>query len=214
VATHDLEIRGAGNLLGEAQSGIVAEVGLEFYNQMLHESLAEIRKEKISTPLPELNSGYTAYIPENYIPDAPVRISSYRRLNRASSLEELLNLEDELLDRFGLYPPEVENYCQLIHLKMLAADLKAKTIDCYPGKLALEFFNDTPLDPDTVISLLSKKIQLDPKGRITFYFASKLKAESPGSSDKRPEMIDFEICRDFLNRLAKQSSSPSKTNAL
>lgn len=205
VAAHDLEIRGSGNLLGESQSGVVAEVGLELYNHMLHESLAELRNEEREVKLPELNSGYTAFIPEHYIADIPVRISTYRRLDRASGLPELLQLEDELLDRFGLYPAPVDQLCQLIRLRIYAAHLRAKSIDCYPGRLSLELTADTPLDPSKLVARIGKDISVDPSGKISFSFESAMKDAEKIRSTKfeTPEQFDFAQCRNFLNDLCK-----------
>lgn len=208
VATHDLEIRGSGNLLGEAQSGVISEVGLELYNQMLHESLLDLKSGKQTNVLPELNSGYTAYIPQDYIPDAPVRISTYRRLNMIASSRELLNLEDELLDRFGLYPAELENFCKLIQLRVYASALKAKSIDCFPGKLTLDLGPETPLDPAVLVKKLCSEVAFDRKGRLVFEFesATENKELLDGSKQKTPELYDFEQMRQFLLKLAKQAN--------
>lgn len=212
VATHDLEIRGSGNLLGEAQSGVISEIGLELYNQMLHETLSELRNDsRQKIRLPELNSSYSAYLPETYIPDIPVRISSYRRLNQIDSLQELLNFEDEFLDRFGLYPPEVDNLCQLTRIKLMAAGLRAKSVDVSPGKLGLEFDENSVLEPDQVIRILNKQTTLDPKGKLIFQFESAASDSKLIQNTKfeRPELYDFDICRAFLQKLLKRAGIES-----
>ncbi len=189
VATHDLEIRGSGNILGEEQSGVIAEIGLELYTQMLQETLAELKNEEPQDPLPELSSGYTAYIPETYIPDPALRISIYKLFDRVRTPAELLDLEEELLDRFGLYPPEVENFCRLIGLRTLATALHAASLDIYPGRLAILLTTKTPLDPLKIIPLLGKNVSLDPKGRVSLSYEAGPK--------------DFETCRKFLSRLCE-----------
>lgn len=194
ISTHDMEIRGAGNLLGDAQSGIVAEVGLELYTQMLEETLNELRNHKSQEALPEMNAGFPAFIPESYIPDIVVRISTYKQINSLRSLSELMNFESELLDRFGLYSEPLENLCGLMQLRILAHHLHASHIDLYPGRLQLTFRNTTPLEPSKLVRILSKSVTLDPKGRLSFGYPSSWATD--GKVDK-----DIKICRDFLKQL-------------
>lgn len=207
VASHDLEIRGSGNLLGEAQSGVIAEVGLELYNEMLHECLAEIRSDNPTEPRPEFQSGYTAYIPESYIPEANVRIGTYRKLNQLASLQELLDFESELLDRFGLYPQEVEQLLQMTGLRCMAAKLKAKSLEVRPSRMVLEFRPETPLDPVKVIKEMGKKVSIDLKGRLVFQFSSAVVNEEllVGSEFKSPVQFDIHTCRAFLKKLAESA---------
>jgi len=211
VAAHDLEIRGSGNLLGEEQSGIIAEVGLELYNQMLYEALSSLRDEPVSVPLPELNSGYSSYIPEAYIPDPGVRIATYRKLNRISSEPERLNMEDELLDRFGLYPEPVDNLCQLIRLRVQASLLRAKAIDIFPGRLSLEMRSDTSLDPNRILKTFGKRFSFDPKGRLIFNFKSAMDESELLKASKfdRPELYDFHQISLGLQELASLTGGDS-----
>lgn len=211
VATHDLEIRGSGNLLGEEQSGLIAEVGMELYSQMLQETLAVLKNEGTLEPLPELNSGYTAYIPDTYIPDASLRIATYRRLDRISSPADLLKLEEEILDRFGMYPKEVETLCEVLRIRTLAYPLKPQVLDCFPGRLSLLLSDKTPLDPQKILSLVGKGVSIDPKGRLTFEYVSALKdpdlAKEPRFKN-RPEFYDFYVCRKFLIDLLGRAGIP------
>jgi transcription-repair coupling factor (superfamily II helicase) len=209
VASHDLEIRGSGNLLGDAQSGVIAEVGLELYNEMLHECLTEIRNEVRAEPLPDLQSGYSAYIPADYISDAGVRISTYRRFNQIRSDQELLDFESELLDRFGLYPEEVDLLCQIASLRSRAAKLRAKAVEIRPGRMLLEFKPNTPLDPQRVLKDYSPQVSLDPKGRLNFNFKSAmLDAQILSTSSFRsPALHDLFECRQFLKKLTEDVSS-------
>ncbi len=203
VATHDMEIRGSGNILGEEQSGVIAEVGLELYTQMLQETLREIQNQKPTAPLPELNTGYTAFIPESYIPDASIRILTYRQLNRVRSPAELGELEEELLDRFGFYPPELENFSQLIKIRTLTVPLKAQAIDLFPGRMTIQLGPDTPLEPKKLLPLLGKELSIDPKGRLSYVFESAIKKpqEATSSKGKPPEFEDFERCRALIKKL-------------
>jgi transcription-repair coupling factor (superfamily II helicase) len=214
VATHDLEIRGSGNLLGEQQSGVIAEVGLELYSQMLQETLAEMKSETRLEPLPELTMGYTAFIPEAYIPDPSLRISTYKQLNRVRTPGELLEMEDELLDRFGLYPRELENLCQIMRLRTYATALQATAIDLFPGRLTLTFGPQTKLESAKIIPLLKEPgIALDPKGRLSLTYSSSLKKPHPTAKAEdlaKEEQKDFEICRRFLKRLCEVAGVQSQ----
>lgn len=203
VASHDLEIRGSGNILGEAQSGIISEIGLELYNEMLHECLAEIKHQEAREPLPEMTSGYTAYIPEAYIPDPAVRISTYRKLNSIQNSQELLDFESELLDRFGLYSEEVDHLCQLAHIRCLAGRLSAKSVECRPGKMILELSPKTPLDPVPLMKAFKNSLQIDTRGRLVFPFQSAVTdpALLKDSKFKTAAQFDFFLCRDFLKKL-------------
>lgn len=208
VANHDLEIRGAGNLLGEQQSGVIAEVGLEFYTELLHETLAEIKQGGVPQRLPELTSGYTAYIPESYIPDASVRISTYKRLDKAVDLPQLVLLEEEILDRFGVYPVEVENLCHLLRLRIQAYQLGCQGIEVFPGRLSLQTTESTKISTDGLVKLLKTvpQMNLDPKGKLSFQFKSQMKE---AASNENVALRDFKICREFLERLSKTTATPN-----
>lgn len=209
VATHDLEIRGSGNLLGEEQSGVIAEIGLELYNQMLEESLNEIREGRSgSASLPEMNFSYTAYIPDHYIPDPSLRVSSYRRLNQIENLPELTEFESELLDRFGLYPRELENLCHLTQLRCMAHNLKAESLDCSPGRLIMSFHPDTPLDPQKLLSRFKEGLRFDSKGRLVYSFASAL--DGPAKTGKE-EAEDFKTLHRFMKDLSQTIDLCQKT---
>lgn len=214
VATHDLEIRGSGNLLGEAQSGIIAEIGLELYNQMLHETLEDIRSGKQpKLELPEIRPGFSAFIPDSYIPDPSIRISTYRRLNQIQELTQLTSFEDELLDRFGLYPKEVEVLCAIAGLRIHAAKIRAKEMDINPGKLILDFGPDTPLDPLKVIKHFGKKLYFDPKGRLIYSFDSALENSEliRGTKWQYPEFYDLHQSKELLLELLR-ISEPASSN--
>lgn len=131
IASHDLEIRGGGNLLGAEQSGHIASVGFDLYTELLEEAIDDIRKTKENTgdidessalsknKEPEMRSPYPAYLDESYIPDPHQRLSLYRRLSISKTEEELFELEDELKDRFGKLPEPAQNLVGLIRIKQL-----------------------------------------------------------------------------------------------
>ena len=137
IAMRDLEIRGAGNLLGAAQSGNIHAVGLELYSQLLQEAVRELSPEQgqeasaplpVISDLPRLELPLAARIPESYIPHLPSRLSVYQRLARARERKEVPELRDELQDRFGPVPQEVENLLRLADLRALAGGLGIQSI--------------------------------------------------------------------------------------
>ena len=123
LASHDLDIRGAGNLLGEEQSGHIREVGVELYQHMLEEAVAEARgaarTETAEAWAPQINLGMPVLIPESYVADLGVRLSLYRRLGGLVDAAEIEAFAAELVDRFGPLPAEVENLLEVIAIKRL-----------------------------------------------------------------------------------------------
>src|SRR5260221_5536801 len=125
IARYDMDIRGAGNLLGDEQSGHIREVGVELYQQMLEEAIHKARSEagqgeEIPTTeswSPQINYGVAIFIPEDYVNALPVRMSLYRRLSSLKSADEIEAFEVELIDRFGPLPEETKNLIEVIHLK-------------------------------------------------------------------------------------------------
>ncbi|HIJ59520.1 MAG TPA: transcription-repair coupling factor [Nitrospirae bacterium] len=121
LALKDLEIRGAGNILGAEQSGHIAKVGFDMYMEMIEEAVATIKGEiRYATLNPEIRLLISSYIPEDFIEDVTIRISIYRRLSDCKSLEELRDLKIELIDRFGKLPAVIENLFTLLNIKILA----------------------------------------------------------------------------------------------
>ena len=123
LASHDLDIRGAGNLLGEEQSGHIKEVGFELYQQMLEEAVASL-KAGITAPVadrwsPQITIGTPVLIPEDYVADLPVRLALYRRLAEIEDEREIEAFGAELADRFGPLPEEVEHLLQIVAIKAL-----------------------------------------------------------------------------------------------
>jgi transcription-repair coupling factor (superfamily II helicase) len=137
---HDLEIRGAGEILGAEQSGHIAAVGFETYCRLLEEAIAEAR----GTPPPsqaraQLSLGFSASIPRVYVPEDGLRLSIYKRVADAESGEELVELASELEDRFGEPPPEVSQLLSAARLRVLATALGIEVIDRSAGRLTIRF---------------------------------------------------------------------------
>ena len=158
IASHDLEIRGAGDLLGTRQSGTIAQVGFELYTKMLEEAVAELRGQPISRPVdPDLTCDLPGYIPDGYLPDTGQRLDFYRRLSVAEDEEQIAEVLAELRDRYGALPDEVTVLADIMIVRGLARRLHAATIELSETRLALSFRETTPLRPDLVTQLVSSR---------------------------------------------------------
>ena len=160
LATHDLEIRGAGELLGEGQSGQIQAVGFTLYMEMLERAVKAIRKGEqpnLEQPLgggPEINLRLPALIPEDYLPDVNARLILYKRIASATDENALNELQVEMIDRFGLLPEPAKNLMRLTLLKLQAEQLGIAKVDAGPQGGRIEFAAHTPVDPLTLIKLI------------------------------------------------------------
>ncbi len=199
LATHDLEIRGAGELLGDGQSGQIQAVGFTLYMEMLERAVKAIQKGEqpnLDQPLgggPEINLRVPALIPEDYLPDVHARLILYKRIANAADEDGLNELQVEMIDRFGLLPDAAKHLIRLTLLKLLAEKLGITKIDAGPQGGRIEFAADTPVDPMALIKL----IQTQPK-RYKFEGATVFKFQVPM---ERPEER-FNTLEALLERLA------------
>ncbi|MBV7564270.1 transcription-repair coupling factor [Pseudomonas sp. sia0905] len=160
LATHDLEIRGAGELLGDGQSGQIQAVGFTLYMEMLERAVKSIRKGEqpnLDQPLgggPEINLRVPALIPEDYLPDVHARLILYKRIANATDEDGLKELQVEMIDRFGLLPEPTKHLVRLTLMKLQAERLGIKKIDAGPQGGRIEFAAETPVDPLTLIKLI------------------------------------------------------------
>ncbi len=155
VATYDLEIRGAGNLLGEDQSGHVTDVGLDMYTELLEEAIHDLQDRDVDDEIdPEVNIPVEAFIPENYIDETSLRLMFYKRFSLTRSQEELVELFDELTDRFGPPPEPVDNLRDLVSIKVGCRQLRATQLDAGPSAIRIQLREDTTLAPDAVADLI------------------------------------------------------------
>ena len=158
LASHDLDIRGAGNLLGEEQSGNVKEVGVELYQHMLEEAVAELREGgegADETWSPQINIGTSVLIPETYVADLDVRMALYRRLGDVQSVEEIDAFAAELVDRFGSMPKEVEHLLEIVAIKAVCRRAGIAKIDAGPKGAVVSFRNDQFVNPAGLIEFIS-----------------------------------------------------------
>ena len=168
LASHDLDIRGAGNLLGEEQSGHIKEVGVELYQQMLEEAVAAARAGgDLSNPAasvagesgwsPTINLGTSAIIPESYIEDLSLRLSIYRRISDLEDKNQIESFAAELIDRFGALPDEVKNLFELIEIKQLCRSSWIDKVDAGPKGIILGFHDNSPPNPERLIAWIAEK---------------------------------------------------------
>jgi transcription-repair coupling factor (superfamily II helicase) len=157
LANLDLEIRGAGNLLGAEQSGNLAAVGYETYMEMLQETMDELRGEAHEAEIdPEIRLPVPARLPEDYVPDVSQRLVLYKRLASCRDDSEVDRIRDELLDRFGAMPAEAENLVEVIRLKIYARRLGVAAIDQQKGEIVLTAAEKTHVDPQRLVNLLTQ----------------------------------------------------------
>lgn len=165
LATHDLEIRGAGELLGEEQSGQMQTVGFSLFMEMLEQAVESIKEGKtpnMDQPLKqgvEVNLHLSALIPDDYLPDVHSRLIIYKRIANASSSKELKELQIEMIDRFGLLPESVKNLFHTTELKLRAETMNIVKIDAGPTSGRIEFGADAIVDPLTLVKMVQSKPQ-------------------------------------------------------
>ncbi len=172
VAQHDLELRGAGNILGVEQSGAADLVGYELYMDLLNETLSEAKGEEASGIEldPEINLRIPALIPDTYIPDIRLRLSYYKMLSHLKSQDELVELEDDLKDQFGPIPEPVLNLMGVMLLRLKCKNLGIKDLTAGLKNLSLIFSEKTPLKPETMIQLAmreNKKYAIAPDSKLS-----------------------------------------------
>jgi transcription-repair coupling factor (superfamily II helicase) len=157
LANMDLEIRGAGNLLGGEQSGNLAALGYETYMQMLEETIEELRGRVRDAEIdPEIRLPVTAKLPEQYVPEVSQRLVLYKRLAGARDEAELARVRDEILDRYGPLPREAESLLRVIGLKIAARRLGIVTLEVTRGELVLTVGPSSKIDPQRLLSLLTQ----------------------------------------------------------
>ncbi len=160
LASHDMDIRGFGNLLGEEQSGHVREIGVELYQQMLRETVEALRVVEDGSAdatdrfRPQLNLGVAITIAEDYIPDLEVRMGLYRRISALKTTEEVDAMTVEMVDRFGTLPEPVENLLEVVRLKARCIPLHIASLDTGPGGAVLGFHRNQPPNPESVLRLV------------------------------------------------------------
>ncbi len=170
IALHDLQIRGAGNMLGAAQSGHIAEVGYELYLQLLEDEINRLKGEPVDqTPDPELHLPLAAYLPETYIPDIDQRLLMYRRLSGRLSKAEIDALAEELLDCYGPLSPEAANLLEVVQAKSILRQIGIKRLDMNDGVITVTFADGNHIDQKKLVDEVLKnprRYQLIPDNQL------------------------------------------------
>ncbi|MEJ2480465.1 MAG: transcription-repair coupling factor [Acidihalobacter sp.] len=197
LATHDLEIRGAGELLGEDQSGQIQEIGFTLYNELLERAVAALKSGKLpelERPLEhgtEVDLGVSALLPDDYVSDIHGRLILYKRIASAANEDELRELQVELIDRFGLLPQSAKNLFAITELKLRLTPLGVRKLEVGAHGARLIFSEQTPVDPGKLILLL----QSNPaRYKLDGQYKLKLTVEMPELED-RLKIIDELIAK-------------------
>ncbi|MRI34184.1 transcription-repair coupling factor [Endozoicomonas sp. OPT23] len=199
LASNDLEIRGAGELLGEGQSGQIQSVGFTLYTEMLEKAVEAIKKGEtpdLDKPLQQnsdVNLRLPALLPEDYIHDVHTRLVLYKRIAAASNNDALKSLQVELIDRFGLLPDQTKNLFRQTRLRLKAEKMGVVKIDAGAGSARLEFNSQPDIDPVAIIKL----IQSEP---MSYRLEGSSILKYSGSMDKAEQR--FQLLEGLLDRLA------------
>ncbi|HSB69294.1 MAG TPA: transcription-repair coupling factor [Candidatus Methylomirabilis sp.] len=193
IASRDLEIRGAGNLLGAEQSGHIAAVGFDLYTQLIQETVRELKGQPVESVVdPTIRLQIEGFIPEAYVPDASVRLNLYKRLAAVTETERLPAFAEELADRFGPAPGEVERLLRVMELKIQARALRIREIDARREAIRVTFAPSPPVSPETILSLLRSE-----RGRLKYLPEDTLEYRTDAPT---PE-ARIEAARKLLQRL-------------
>lgn len=191
LATHDLEIRGAGELLGEGQSGQIHEIGFTLYSELLERAVKALKSGKhpeLDKPFhsgPEIELGLPALIPESYIPDVQHRLIQYKRISNASNEEELKDLRVELIDRYGLLPDQLINLFTVVEIKLKIEAIGIKKIDIHADGARVVFSDEPDINPTKLIQLIQSNAKMYKfNGRDTLYITT-----SMGDHAQRKEKV-------------------------
>lgn len=165
LASHDLDIRGAGNLLGDEQSGHIKEIGVALYQKMLADAVRRLRAERSGEKAPEteefspqISVGLPVLIPPEYVADLDVRMNLYNRIGDIETPEDIESLRAELVDRFGPYPVQVDNLLNTVELKLLAKKANIERIDAGPKGASIAFYKNTFPNPAALIEYMSRQL--------------------------------------------------------
>ena len=200
LASHDLDLRGAGNLLGEEQSGHIKEVGFELYQNMLEEAVANRQGEqKDETWSPQINIGAPVLLPESYIQDFDIRIGLYRRLSSLEDRAEIEAFAAELIDRFGNLPEDAENLMKIIEIKTLCRAAGVEKLDAGSKGIAIHFRKKEFSNPEGLINFINDypdRIKIRPDQSLLY------KAEMPSESER------LDKSRKLIEKMAHLAQTP------
>lgn len=211
LASQDLDIRGAGNLLGEEQSGQMRDVGYELYQSMLEEAIAKIRSGELEGLsdndgqwAPQINLGVPVLIPETFVPDLDVRLGLYRRLSSLSTKVELEGFAAELIDRFGKLPKEVNTLLLVVRIKSMCRRAGISKLDAGPKGATLQFHNDKFASPQGLVEFIQ-----DQNGQAKVK-DNKIVIRRDWRTDNEKIKGTYGIARDLAEKLAIERKRKAK----
>ena len=200
LASYDLDIRGAGNLLGKEQSGHIRDVGVVLYQHMLEEAIANHQGDTIALEalkdeawVPQINLGLAVMIPENYIKDLSVRMSLYQRLSPMRSEKDVESFAAELIDRFGAFPSEVDNLLETVKLKIACRHANIDKLDAGPSGFVLSFKDNKFNNPDGLLGYIAQNagtVKLRPDHKIVVTRSLKDSADMMREGRKVAKMLE------------------------
>jgi transcription-repair coupling factor (superfamily II helicase) len=211
LASHDLEIRGAGELLGESQSGVIDEVGFTLYSELLERAVRTLKAggtlatEDEAGGDCEIDLHAPALLPEDYLPDVHLRLVLYKRIAGARTVTELSELKEEIIDRFGLLPDATERLFRAAEIKMLAAPLGIRKMDAGPKGARVEFAAKPNIDPAAIITLLQsapRRYRLDGPNRL------RIVEDLPEAEDR------LRVLRTIVDRLTPIGTAAGEARAV
>ncbi len=204
LASHDLDLRGAGNLLGEEQSGHIKEVGYELYQAMLEETIAKIKSGELQGLSsvddqwsPQINLGVPVMIPESYIPDLDIRLGLYRRLSSLATKVELEGFAAELIDRFGPIPKDVNTLMLIVRIKSMCKRAGISRIDAGVKGATVQFHNDKFANPAGLVEFIKAQ---GPAARVS---GNKIVLMGEMKTDADRIKGAFAIARDLAEKVVK-----------
>jgi transcription-repair coupling factor (superfamily II helicase) len=199
LAMHDLEIRGAGEVLGENQSGNMLEIGFQLYNEMLSEAVRCLKagvEPDLLSPLnvtTEINLHAPALLPDDYCGDVHLRLSFYKKLATAKTTDQIDGLLEEIIDRFGKLPPQAQTLIDVHRLRVIAKPYGVVKVDAAPGVINITFKPNPPIDPMKIIQMIQKNKHIKLAGNEKL----RIERELPDAKD-RAQMV-----RDVLKNLGQ-----------
>ena len=202
LAMHDLEIRGAGEVLGENQSGNILEIGFQLYNEMLAEAVRSLKAGKepdLLAPLSvttDINLHSPALLPSDYCGDVHLRLSFYKKLASARNTEQIDALLEELVDRFGKLPAQAQTLIDVHRLRVIAKPYGVVKVDAAPGVISITFRKDAPVDPMRIVDLIRKNRHIKLAGNEKL----RIERDLPEARD-RAQMV-----RDVLRSLGQPTA--------
>lgn len=214
LASQDLDIRGAGNLLGEEQSGQMRDVGFELYQSMLEDAIAKIKSGELEGVIdddgqwaPQINLGVPVLIPEDYVPDLDVRLGLYRRLSELTTKVELEGFAAELIDRFGKLPKEVNTLMLVVRIKAMCKRAGIAKLDGGPKGLTIQFHNDKFASPEGLVTFIQ-----DQRG-LAKVKENKIVVKRDWKTDADKIKGAFAIARDLAEHVIAKEKKAKKAKA-